>query len=61
MKHFVGLDVSQKMTAVCVVDTEGTRLWRGQCNSTPEQIEAIIRQHSAAGARIGIETGPMTT
>lgn len=59
--HFIGLDVSQKTTAVCIVDAVGGRVWRGQCRSTPEQIEAIVRQHAAAGARIGIETGPMTT
>jgi transposase len=61
MMHFIGLDVSQKTTAVCIVDAVGGRVWRGQCRSTPEQIEAIVRQHAAAGARIGIETGPMTT
>lgn len=61
MMHFIGLDVSQKTTAVCIVNAVGARLWRGQCHSTPEQIEAIVRQHAAAGARIGIETGPMTT
>jgi hypothetical protein len=31
MIHFVGLNVSQKMTAICVVDNAGDRLWRGQC------------------------------
>ena len=31
MTCFVGLDVSQKMTAICVVDDAGRRLWRGQC------------------------------
>jgi hypothetical protein len=33
MTHFVGLDVSQKMTSICVVDNAGRRLWRGQCPS----------------------------
>lgn len=61
MMHFIGLDVSQKTTAVCIVDAVGGRVWRGQCRSTPEHIEAIVRQHAATGARIGIETGPMTT
>ena len=31
MTHFVGLEVSQKTTAICVVDYAGHRLWRGQC------------------------------
>lgn len=61
MMRFVGLDVSQKTTAICVVDRDGTRLWRGQCLSTPEEIEAVIGQHAGEDARIGIETGPMTT
>src|SRR6201996_9567212 len=61
MMRFVGLDVSQKTTAVCVVDGNGARIWRGQCLSTPEQIEALIRRHGGADARLGIETGPMTT
>jgi transposase len=59
MTHFVGLDVSQKITAICVVDETGRRLWRGQCSSTPEQIERAVRLHGNE-AHIGIETGPMT-
>jgi transposase len=61
MMRFVGLDVSQKTTAVCVVDKDGARLWRGQCRSTPDHIEAVVRQHIEGDARLGIETGPMTT
>ena len=60
MIHYVGLDVSQKMTAICIVDDDGSRLWRGQCASNPEQIEQTLRRHVEGEARIGIETGPMT-
>jgi transposase len=60
MTHFVGLDVSQKMTAVCVVDDAGRRLWRGQCPSIPEQINAVVRRYAGDDARVGIETGAMT-
>jgi len=60
MTHYVGLDVSQKMTAICVVDDFGGRLWRGQCPSVPEQIEQIVLQHAGGEARVGVETGPMT-
>jgi transposase len=60
MTHYVGLDVSQKLTAICVVDDTGRRLWRGQCTSDPEQIERAVRRHGGGEARIGIETGPMT-
>jgi transposase len=60
MTHFVGLDVSQKMTAICVVDNAGRRLWRGQCPTAPEQIAAMVRRHAGDDSRIGIETGAMT-
>lgn len=59
MGHFIGRDVSQKTTAVCVVDSEGRKLWQGQCASTPEQIERAMLHHAENNARIGIETGPM--
>lgn len=61
MTHYVGLDVSQKMTAVCVIDEKGCRLWRGQCSSTPDEIAALVLRHAGGDARLGIETGPMTT
>jgi hypothetical protein len=35
MARFVGLDVSQKLTSICVVDDAGRRVWRGQCHSEP--------------------------
>ena len=60
MTHFVGLDVSQKMTAICVVDNAGRRLWRGQCPTVPEEISAMVRRHAGDDLRIGIETGAMT-
>jgi transposase len=60
MARFVGLDVSQKLTSICVVDDAGSRLWRGQCHSEPEPIERAVRRHAGDDASIGIETGPMT-
>lgn len=60
MTCYVGLDVSQKMTAICVVNEAGHRLWRGQCRSAPNEIEANVRRHAGVEARIGLETGPMT-
>jgi predicted NBD/HSP70 family sugar kinase len=44
MSHFVGLDVSQKMTAICVLDKDGRRIWRGQCPSVPEQIRENLKR-----------------
>ena len=60
MTRFVGLDISQKMTAICVVEDTGRRLWRGQCTSDPAQVEHMIRARAGDNAHVGLETGPMT-
>ena len=60
MTRFVGLDVSQRLTWICVVDDIGGRLWRGQCATDPGHIAEVVRRHAGDDARIGIETGPMT-
>ena len=60
MTRFVGLNVSQKLTAVCVVDEAGRRVWRGQCTTDPEPIERVVRGHAGDDARVGLETGSMT-
>ena len=31
MTNYVGLDVSQKTTTLCIIDGEGHRQWRGEC------------------------------
>lgn len=38
MEHYVGLDVSLKMTAICVVDSAGKVLSEGSVTSDPEAI-----------------------
>jgi transposase len=43
MEQFVGLDVSQQLTHVCVIDQKGDAVWRGTCPSTPEEIAITIR------------------
>lgn len=60
MPHSVGLDVSQKMTAICVVDPEGRRIWRGDCPTQPEKISALVSRHARSDAKVGVETGAMT-
>jgi hypothetical protein len=44
MTCFVGLDVSQKMTAICVVDNAGRRLRRGQCPTNPGPHEDVAKE-----------------
>jgi transposase len=60
MTRFAGLDVSQKLTSICVVDDAGRRFWRGQWASDPEQIQRAVRGHAGDDACVEIETGPVT-
>jgi len=57
--RFVGLDVSQELTAICVVDNSGRRVWRGECATDPKQIARVVRRHAGKDAGLGIKTGPM--
>jgi transposase len=61
MKHYVGLDVSLELTSVCVVDSDGWTLWQGKCGSTPEKIAATIRARAPGVARVGLESGPLSS
>lgn len=61
MEQYVGLDVSQDVTYVCVVNREGKALWQGKCDSTPEAMTATIREKAPGAVRIGLETGPLAT
>ncbi|ASW04001.1 IS110 family transposase [Paraburkholderia aromaticivorans] len=59
METYVGLDVSQKSTAVCVIDADGNPVWRGTVASDPQAIDSIIRQQAPEVRRVGMETGPL--
>ena len=49
-----------KNDGVCIVDTNGRRIWRGQCASAPEEISVALRRYASVDAKLGIETGAMT-
>jgi len=54
MPHYVGLDVLQKTTEICVVDEQGRRFRRMLriCGTTVEgQIRPLDTDRSAAGMR----------
>jgi transposase len=61
MEQYVGLDVSQDLTHVCVVDRDGKTLWQGDCESTPEAIGATIKERAPTAVRIGLESGNFST
>jgi transposase len=59
MTQYVGLDVSLKMTALCVVDETGGVTAEGKVASEPEALGRWLREHAPAVRRIGMETGPL--
>jgi transposase len=46
MEQYVGLDVSLKMTAICIVDRTGKIKREGVVASDPEAIVAFVRLHA---------------
>jgi transposase len=61
MELFVGLDVSQGLTHLCVINSDGKTVWQGKCCSTPDDIAATIRLKARDVVRIGLESGPLST
>ncbi len=49
MGQYVGLDVSLKETAICVVEADGEIAFEGTAGSDPEAIAAVIRARSVKG------------
>jgi transposase len=61
MEHYVGLDVSLKLTAICVVDQAGSVMREGVVVSDPETIAEFVTSNAPSVVRIGLETGPTAT
>lgn len=61
MKQYVGLDVSQKETSVCVIDESGRITFEGKAKSEPCALSELLRKRAPNAERIGFETGAMTS
>ena len=61
MEQYVGLDVSLKQTAICIVDRTGKIEREGVVASDPETIAAFVKSHAPLVVRIGLETGATAT
>jgi transposase len=61
MEHYVGLDVSLKLTSICVVNQAGSVVRESVIDSDPEAIAAFVRSNAPNVVRIGLETGPTAT
>jgi len=61
MEQYVGLDVSLRQTAVCVVDQSGKIIREAMIPSDPEAIAMFIRANTTNVVRIGLESGSTST
>jgi transposase len=61
MKQYVGLDVSQRETSVCVVSETGQLIFEGKAKSDPGDLTKLLRKHAPLAERIGFETGAMSS
>ena len=59
MNLFVGLDVSQKKTAVCVVDASGAKVCQASIETSPQAIYQFLVEKGFTHSKIGMETGPL--
>lgn len=60
MAYFVGLDVSVKETAVCVVDEAGKVVLEQKVASEPDDIVTLLTSIGVDYGRVGIEAGPLS-
>ncbi|MFK4534980.1 hypothetical protein ABIA00_003163 [Bradyrhizobium ottawaense] len=61
MRQYVGLDVSQRETSVCVVNETGQAIFEGKAKSDPGDLSKLLRKHAPLAERIGFETGAMAS
>jgi transposase len=57
---YAGLDVSDKLTHVCVTDGSGSVVWAGACATDPDVIAKTLKSRAAGLARVVLETGPLS-
>jgi len=61
MEYYVGLDVSLKLTAICIVDQTGVVTHEAMIPSAPDAIAGFVQARVESVVRIGLESGPTST
>ena len=61
MAEYVGLDVSMKETATAVMNEQGQLVKEGKVPTWPEDIERFVRRWAPAAARVGLESGSLSS
>ena len=61
--YYVGLDISQKTTAICVIDSEGKQVCRGSSSTRAEDIYGWLgnRIDITRPLKVGLEAGNMSS
>jgi transposase len=60
MEQHAGIDVSLKLSSVCIVDTSGKIVRETKVASEPEALIAFFKGLSIPVTRIGLEAGPLS-
>jgi hypothetical protein len=57
VEHYVGIDVSLKLSSVCVVDGRGKIVKEAKVASEPEALVCFFKELSVPVNQIGLERG----
>jgi transposase len=60
MKHYSGLDISVKETAICIADETGKICRELKVPSHPEDLAEVLKHPAWRLERIGLEAGPLS-
>ena len=60
MEHFAGLDVSVKLTSLCIVDDAGGIIREAKIESDPDALLQVLKNGAYQFKRIGLEAGPLS-
>ena len=60
MEHFAGLDVSVKVTSLCIVDDAGGIIREAKIESDPDALLQVLNNGAYHFKRIGLEAGPLS-